>query len=333
MADLLQNLRNIAGNIFSLRPFESGETIAGPDWPDWLWTLANPELILQVLLVFILLLLGRYIYDLVTPFSLSEVLTTSDNKALSLSFASYCGGLVIVIAGVYNSDSAELNAALPYWRYLLYSLGDTFLWGAIGICLLLLAQGLNNRFILSQFDNYQQIVGQRNLAAGIAEGASYLASALLIYAVMQGGSPSLIIDLLLTIFYFVLGQLAQILYSRVFISLRRKARNFSWDFQREIGRQNSAAAISFAFSLLSFALLLAGYIANFFSFYGYLLAIVLSILYLGLLHFLIDQLFFPKVSLRREIAQDGNWGAALIEGVLLLGISGISVIAFSFYFA
>ncbi|WGK70122.1 DUF350 domain-containing protein [Candidatus Haliotispira prima] len=298
------------------------------DWYDWFWALANLELILQIVLVFGLLLLGRYIYDLVTPFSLAEVLTTRDNKALSVSFGCYLGGLAIVIVGVYSSPSSStLAAEVSYWKSLLYNLSDTFFWGVIAICLLLLAQILNNHFILSRFDNYRQIVERRNLAVGVAEGASYIASALLIYGVMQGANEHFLLDILLTLFYFVLGQAALILYTRIFIAVRRKV----WDFHREMAQQNVAAALSFAFSLISFALIISAYIANFFSIYGLLLSAILSIIYLFLLHILIDKLFFPKVPLHGEIAQDQNWGATLIEGFLLLGLSVVGVVAFSAY--
>ena len=317
MNKFLRGLQDSMANIFQLRV----------EWLDWLWSLGNPELLLQVALVFVLLLLGRYIYDRATPFSLAEVLTTRDNKALSSSFACYLGGLIIVIVGVYSSPSVALTTGLPYWRYLVYSLSDTFFWGLIAICLLLLAQVLNNHLILSRFDNYTQIVEHRNLAAGIAEGASYIASSLLIYAVMQGISDSFLLDILLTLFYFTLGQFILILYSRVFIATRRKV----WDFHREIGQKNTAAAISFSFSFISFSLLLSAYIAHFDSIYGLLLAAIFDMVFILLLHVLIDQLFFPKVSLHQEIAADQNWGAALIEGFLLLGFCAICVIAFSFY--
>ncbi|MEM9424793.1 MAG: DUF350 domain-containing protein, partial [Spirochaetota bacterium] len=285
------------------------------DWSDWLWALSNIELILQIVLVFALLLLGRYIYDRVTPFSLAEVLTTRDNKALSSSFACYLAGLIIVILGVYRSPAAEPSTEFPYWRMLLFNLGDTFFWGAIGICLLLLAQILNNRLILSRFDNYAQIIEGQNLAVGISEGASYIASALLIHAVMQGISESFLLDFLLTLFYFALGQAILIAYSRIFITARCKV----WDFHQEIEKKNPAAAISFAFSLLSFAILLSAYIANFYSIYGLLLTAALGIIFILLLHVLIDKFFFPKVALNLEISSDQNWGAALIEGFLLLG--------------
>ena len=302
------------------------------DWPDWLWAVANIELILQAALVFALLLLGRYIYDLVTPFSLSEVLTARDNKALSISFACYLGGLAIIIAGVYSSPSSRQlspESALPEWRLLLYRLSDTFFWGAVAICLLLLAQILNNKLILSRFDNYKQIIERGNLAVGLAEGSSYIASSLMIFAVMQGASPSFLLDMLLTLFYFALGQLSLILYSRVFILTRRKR----WDLHRELAQQNPAAACSFAFNLCSFALLQSSYIANFFSFYGFILAALLNTLLLLLLDFLIDTLFFPKVSLHEELARDHNWGSTLIEGFLLLGLGSVYVIAFSSYLA
>ncbi len=314
-------LRQSMANIFGLGP--------ASDWADWLFTLGNFELILQVVLFFCLLLVGRYIYDLVTPFSLAEVLTTRDNKALSCSFACYLGGLCIVIAGVYSSASSSLPQELAYWHYLLYRLSDTFFWGAIGICLLILAQAINNRMILSHFNNYSQIIDRQNLSAGITEGASYLASGILLYAVMQGADDSFSVDILLTVFYFILGQLALVFYSRFFITIRQK----HWNFHHEIEKQNIAAAIHFSFSFISFALLLAAYIALFDSIYGLLLAAVTAIIFVLLLHVLIDKFFFPKISLQQEISIDQNWGAALIEGFLLLDFCVVSVVAFSSYLA
>ena len=287
------------------------------------------SIIAQIALIFTLLLLGRYIYDWITPFSLKEVLTTRDNKALAFSFVSYLSGLCIVIAGVYNSPSAELE--LPYWRLLSFS--DTFFWGALGICLLLLAQISNDRWILSRFHNYQQIVEHQNLAAAIVEGASYIASAILIYGVMQGTTSKFLVEIILTVFYFILGQMAMVFHSKVFIMVKARNKAFPWNFQQEIIGQNTAAAISFAASLISFAWLLSFYIANFFSIYGLLLMILFSTIWVLLLHWLIDKCFFPNVSLAKEISEDRNWGAALIEGILLIGFSALGTSVFSAYLA
>ena len=163
--------------------------------------------------IFVLFLLGRYIYDFVTPFSLAEVLTSKDNKALAFSFACYLSGLwglflsacIIVLLRVWPPEALEEK--LSYLQYILYALSDLLFWGAIGICLLLIAQVLNNLWILSRFDNYTEIVGRQNLAVGIVEGASYIASAILIYAVMQGqeDNESFLLDALLTLFYFTIG--------------------------------------------------------------------------------------------------------------------------------
>ena len=297
------------------------------------------QIIAQIVLIFALLLLGRYIYDLITPFSLKEVLTTRDNKALAFSFTSYLSGLCIVIVGVYNSPSVALE--LPYWKFLLYSFSDTLLWGLLGICLLLLAQFTNDRWILSRFPNYEQIVKHRNLAAAIVEGSGYIASAILIYGVMQGVTQNFLLEIILTAFYFVLGQIALIFHSRIFIAAKAKkwaskkagSKDFGWDFQKEIITQNSAAAISFAAGLLSFSWLLSFYIANFFSIYGLLLMMLFSTAWVLLLHWVIDKCFFPNVPLAKEISCDRNWGAALIQGALLIGFSALGTSIFSAYFA
>ena len=321
--DFWQNLQNYIWQIFAFSAeMQFGSRPVGQ---------IIGQIALQIALIFALLLLGRYIYDWITPFSLKEVLTTRDNKALALSFAGYLIGLCIVLVGVYNSPSPTLE--LPYWKSLLYSFSDTFFWGALAICLLLLAQVANDRWILSRLRNYEQIVEQQNLAAAIVESASYIASAILIYGVMQGTTKNFLLEIILTVFYFALGQMAMVFYSKIFVIIQAKNKTFAWNFQSEIIEQNPAAAVCFAASLISFSLLLSFYIANFFSFYGLLLMLLFSMAWVSLLHWAIDKCFFPSVSLAKEISRDRNWGAALIAGALLIGFSLLGTSVFSAYFA
>lgn len=275
----------------------------------FLTRLADFSLWLNIGLLLVIFVLGRAAYDLITPFSLNTVLTVKDNKALSCSFSSYCAGLGMVVAGVYQSGSGS-----PAPQNLFSEAAELLLWSCFGIMLLLLAQYINDRLILRRFSNYSQIIDKHNLAAGLAESSSYISSGLILYATMQGSSRYLINDILFTLVYFLIAQSALVAYTRLYEQSKKR----HWALHAEIDKNNCAAGFSFALSTIAFALMLSAYLANFDSLIGLLLWTALSSGLLLLLHVLIDLLFFPKVSLQREIAVDQNWGVSLIEGTILL---------------
>jgi len=56
-----------------------------------------------LLTVFIIIFAAKLLYDLFTPFSLNDLLTKEDNKAVALSFSGYILGVMIILLGVFNS--------------------------------------------------------------------------------------------------------------------------------------------------------------------------------------------------------------------------------------
>ena len=58
-----------------------------------------------------LLWISKKIYDLFTPYPLEYQLVKADNKAVTITFVGYLGGVVAILEGVVHGESTSLSAA------------------------------------------------------------------------------------------------------------------------------------------------------------------------------------------------------------------------------
>jgi uncharacterized membrane protein YjfL (UPF0719 family) len=131
---------------------------------------------------------------------------------------------------------------------------------------------------------------------------------------MGTGPASLAESIGVTVMYFVIGQVAIILFGVVFQIIT------TYDDQEEALKANAAAGIKWAANLVSLAIVSSSptektsELASFGAFFG--------IGAVGLLLFdqLISRIVIPG-NLNEEICRDQNWGYALIASSILLSVS------------
>ena len=114
------------------------------------WELLDPHSMIYLVTMLGIFVLGKWIYDLLTPYKLNEQLVEKDNRAIAVSFVGYLLGLGIILEGVVSQESSSLATGSAR-RDLLLDVGDTLLWGVIGIVLLQLARWINDKWLLSSF--------------------------------------------------------------------------------------------------------------------------------------------------------------------------------------
>ena len=142
---------------------------------------------IYLIAVFIVLYAAKLIYDLFTPFSLKEQLTTEDNKAIAVSFSGYILGVMIILLSIFHSGTAVeggINSQLD----LAYDILATIIWGLIGILLLNISRVLNDKLLLSKFDNMKELVKDKNVGTGAVLFGSYVGSGLIVRAAIFGES-------------------------------------------------------------------------------------------------------------------------------------------------
>jgi len=263
----------------------------------------GPAYLVAILVVFVL---AKFIYDLFTPYKLSEQLTTKDNKAVAVSFAGFMFAVGIVIFGVFTS---EPNAGFATSRGELWlDLLDILIWSLIGIALLLIGRGVNDKLLLRKFNNVKELVTDRNIGTGAVEMGGYIGTALIIRAALFGEDVSFLAGVVSTVIYFILGQAAFIIFSWIYQLVSR------YDLHVEIEKDNSSAGVAFGASMIAIAILLSGFIVRYDSLLGFLAWFVAGLFFLVVSRYIVDKLLLPGALLDEEISRDQNWGAALIEG-------------------
>ncbi len=66
------------------------------------WELFDPHSLVYLVTMLGIFVLGKWIYDLLTPYKLNEQLVEKDNHAIAVSFAGYLLGLGIILEGVVS---------------------------------------------------------------------------------------------------------------------------------------------------------------------------------------------------------------------------------------
>jgi uncharacterized membrane protein YjfL (UPF0719 family) len=256
------------------------------------------EALAYLLVAVVLFALGKWINDLLTPYNVNKELGDTDNKALAVSYAGYLGAQGIIIVGILMSPG----------RGFARDLAATALWSLAGIVLLNLSRVINDKIILRRFDSVKEIIEDKNVGTAAVQLGGYLGSAFIIKAIVMGESRGLVADIAGTVVFYLLAQVCFVVFGLVYQKVT------SYDIHGEIERDNAAAGVAFGLSLCAMGLVMS-----------HILTVTNSVIHLGvwfvnslglimLSRFLVDKIILPRHALDREIAEDRNWGIALIEG-------------------
>ena len=274
--------------------------------------LIDSQAVIYLGLSILLLWMGKIINDICTPYKLDEQLTQKDNKAISISFSGYIFSIFIIIWGILSSGS---NVVVEGYT-LTQDIFDTTLWSIIGIGLLQVARIINNKLLLYQFDNYKELVDDRNIGTGAVQCGAYIGSALMIRAATFGDdSGGFLLSLISALVYFFIGQVAFILFSKIYQKFSK------YDLHREIERDNAAAGVAFGMTLIAIGILLSNYLMKYDSLIGLALWFIIGAFFLLVCRYLVDKAMLPGSLLDDEIQHDRNWGASFIEGASAIGLA------------
>jgi len=256
-----------------------------------------PDL-LHIVLILVLLWVGKKVYDFSSSYSLEHQLVKEDNKAITITFVAYLFGLAIILEGVLEGDSEV------YWMGYI----EVIVWGLIGNILLLIAGKVNDKILLSRVKNHQELLDNKNLAVAAVEAGSYLASATIIRSILIGDSLGWLLDIGLTVGYFILAQVAFFIYTRVYQMV------INYNYQDEVKNNNVAAGISLGLNLVAVGILLSIPLKTSFSIFYFIGWFVIGSTIMAFFRFVMDRVIIPMEKLDEEILKDQNWGIAFLEG-------------------
>lgn len=285
----------------------------------YLWWVAYA--IIWVTIAFGLLLVAKKLFDRLTPYSLDVQLTDKDNPAVGLVLTGFLLGIVAIIAGVFSGGGAaeEFSAAL-----LGQDVVAVLSYAIPGMVLLFFAGVVTDKVVLHRFCIHQEIVEHRNMAVAAVVASIYLSSGLIVAGGIVGS-----FSLFSALMAYLIGQVGLVLFAFLYQKLT------SYDDLKELGeRKNKAAGVAFAGNLFAYGLILMKGVSmsggglvetpvdRLTHFFYY--AIVGCIL-LVVIRSVTDRVFLPKEKLSKEIVEDQNLCAGLIEAGLAVA-SGIILI-------
>ncbi len=265
--------------------------------------------IIYLIAVFILFFLGKFVYDkLNRRFVLREELVKKDNLALALSVFGYYFGLVIALGGVLSGESAG-------W---IDDLFDIFYYGIISIILLNISIFINNKIILSKFDNIKEIIEDQNAGTGMVEAGNHIAMGLIIYGAMSGDTG----DLITAGAFWLLGQFVLIVAGAVYNWIT------PFDIHEQIEKDNVAVGVAFAGALIAIGnVIRIGAAGDFISwsenlstFFGF---VAFGLIMLPIVRWATDKILLPGEKLTDELVnqEKPNVGAAVIEAMSYIAAS------------
>lgn len=278
--------------------------------------LFNPHALIYLVTMLGVFVIGKWVYDLFTPYKLNEQLVEVDNRAVAVAFAGYLLGLGIILEGVVSQESTNVATGSAR-RDLLLDVGDTLLWGVIGIVLLQLARLINDKLLLNTFSNTKELVEDKNVGTGAVEFGSFVGSALIIRVLLMGEGHGILTSIVETVVYFLAAQAIFVLFGKVYQMVTR------YDVHKEIERDNAAAGVSLGLSLIAVSVLVSSYLSHYDSLPGLALWFLIGTVLLLGCRYLVDKFLLPGRLLDDEVGTDRNWGAALIEGGSAIALAAL----------
>src|SRR5262245_29503287 len=158
-----------------------------------------------ILAVIVLLIIARAVYRVVLGQAMTETLIDRDNKAAAVALGGFMLGVIQVIIPILSGTSHSFWADVK--GVALYGIG-----GIIAMTVAGLAFEQYSRW--TGVPLREQIV-QGNLAAGIVDGAIYLATSQLVAGALTGDGGSLVP----TIVFWLAGLVALIIFTHIFRQL------------------------------------------------------------------------------------------------------------------
>ena len=261
------------------------------------------------------LLIGKLVQELATPYKINDQLRTKDNIALGLSITGYYLGIVIVFVGAVFQDFSPIEGlgfTTDYWKDVL----EVFLTSLVGIAALNLARIAVDKLVLHRFSTERKIIDDQNAGAGAVEAGVYVAASLVIAGSVsgEGGGPET------SLAFAALGLLILVLYT-LFYEFTT-----SFNIHDQIDGNNTAVGVALAGNLVAIGIVvlkavfgdfvnwedaLAGFIT--FAAFGFGLLLAMRLV--------VDFIMFPRVKVADELAIDRNLGVALIESAVVVSAS------------
>lgn len=276
-----------------------------------------------VAVMFIFLWLGKWFYDLTTPYRFAHELTERDNTAFGAHLGLYLIGLLFALGGTLYGGIAYTR--LAFIAVVVFSL--------LAVLLVRLSVWLNDKLILGAFDINKEMIHDRNLGTGLVVGGGCVATGLTINGALSGESalstavydPAGILWLGRACFdvvvYFLVGQALLVVGAWVFRGIT------TYNAHEELEKHhNIAVGLAFGGFLVGLGIIVRASLVG----AGPDLVIevlrTLAIAAAGLIllvggRLLTDRVILPSGSLYKEVAVDRNPAAGAVAASVSISLA------------
>ncbi len=242
------------------------------------------------------LLLMKKVADAMTPFDDRMEIEDKGNMAVSLRQVGLLVGLGFALTGPLS------GASQSFWL----DVQNMFIEGLIVIGLLTISSYINDHLILHSVDN-NKAVQENNIAVGIVEMGSYVATGLIAAGSFSGDGGGLGS----AIVFFAIGQALLVIISAL------ASYGFGFDPAFQVGHGNQAAGVVFGGFLVSMGIILGASLTG--PFTGWTADIMSFSLYAGVgavllwaCTWLADHFFLPTTTLSGAVVTQKNAASALL---------------------
>ena len=282
-----------------------------------------PRGLVYVALGLIILVLSKFINDVVTHYRINEEVVQKGNTAIALGLSGYFLGVILVFVGAaYQPFSLIVSDGLGFNREFAFDVLRVFLYSLAGIAALNLVRLLTEYLVLYKFSVRRELVERQNVAIGAVEFGMAIAIGLLIAGSISGsgGGPDA------SLAFFGMGLVVLILFT-LFYELTTP-----FNIHEEIEKNNLAVGITLGGNLIAIGLVI--FKAVFGDFLGWsegiaqlLTFAVAGFILLYLLRLIIDLVLLPSTKVSDELVTGQNIGVAFIESTIVISAALVLLFA------
>lgn len=273
----------------------------------------------HVVLGVLALIIAKLLKGVLSPYRTDEELTTKDNPAFGLATAGY----YLAVAAIYIGAVRPVAAEDVGTAGALLALGLNLAWAVAGIVALSFSRWLMSRFLVTGTQCSDEIVANRNVAAGAVECGVYLAAGLVLAGSLREPGGSVVTALA----FFLLSQLVLLVLGRLYQAWA------GYGIAKEICGGNLSAGVAFGLTLVALSLLMLKATSGEFvdwttnlTFFAFD-AVIGFVLLMGL-RWVTDLALMPNARIAEEIVRDRNVNVGLLEGAVALSVAGLIYFVF-----
>src|SRR5215471_16592330 len=238
-------------------------------------------------------------------YSLTSETTVKDNPAVGIRF-----GLFLLASAI-----PFLNLLQPSGSGFREDFSVVGFYGLVSILLLIISREVNDKLILFSFSNDAEVIGKKNVAIAVVEGSSYLGTAFIV----SGAFSNVEYGIVAAFIWFAVGLCVMAILDNIYALAVP-------GLQVALASQDLAVALSLGGFLVSGGMALGaairgeslGWVQDAIDVGSFLAIWFLVII---VVQFLMNRLFLPGTSVRKELITDRNVAAGIIEAVLFITVT------------